>query len=155
MAPAVANDKLLGYKALYKTLLEDSKRGMAMAIRPFVDADNYPILVHCIHGKDRTGLIIMLLLMLCDVDQEVLLWRTIASIMLNLLQSATKFPGPSILILLYDFRQANWVSLWHYETWKLIGVARKKLQFPNSGLNLLSALMICHACNSRSVVSSI
>lgn len=71
MAPAVANDKLLGYRALYRTLLEDSKRGMAMAIRPFVDSDNYPILVHCIHGKDRTGLIIMLLLMLCNVDTEV------------------------------------------------------------------------------------
>ena len=71
MAPAVANPILLGYKALYKTLLEDSKRGMALALRPFVDLENYPILVHCIHGKDRTGLIIMLLLMLCDVAPEV------------------------------------------------------------------------------------
>ena len=73
MAPAVANNKLLGYTALYRTLLEDSKRGMAMAIRPFVDPANFPILVHCIHGKDRTGLIIMLLLMLCNVETEVLL----------------------------------------------------------------------------------
>ena len=71
MAPAVANPLLLGYKALYKTLLEDSKRGMALALRPFVEIENYPILVHCIHGKDRTGLIIMLLLMLCDVAAEV------------------------------------------------------------------------------------
>lgn len=72
MAPAVANPILLGYKALYKTLLEDSKRGMALALRPFVDIENYPILVHCIHGKDRTGLIIMLLLMLCDVPSEAI-----------------------------------------------------------------------------------
>ena len=71
MAPAVANPILLGYKALYKTLLEDSKRGMALALRPFVEIENYPILVHCIHGKDRTGLIIMLLLMLCNVPSEV------------------------------------------------------------------------------------
>ena len=71
MAPAVANPLLLGYKALYRTLLEDSKRGMAMALRTFVEEDNYPILVHCIHGKDRTGLIIMLLLMLCDVQPDV------------------------------------------------------------------------------------
>ena len=73
MAPAVANPILLGYKALYKTLLEDSKRGMALALRPFVELENYPILVHCIHGKDRTGLIIMLLLMLCDVPAEVII----------------------------------------------------------------------------------
>lgn len=72
MAPAVANPLLLGYKALYKTLLEDSKRGMALALRPFVELENYPILVHCIHGKDRTGIIIMLLLLLCDVEPEAI-----------------------------------------------------------------------------------
>lgn len=71
IAPAVANPLLLGYKALYRTLLEDSKRGMALALRPFVEDENFPILVHCIHGKDRTGLIIMLLLMLCGVEPEV------------------------------------------------------------------------------------
>ena len=25
------------------------------ALRVFVEAENYPILIHCIHGKDRTG----------------------------------------------------------------------------------------------------
>ena len=45
--------------------------GMARALRLFANAANYPILVHCIHGKDRTGLIIMLLLMLADVPDEV------------------------------------------------------------------------------------
>lgn len=71
MAPAVANPALMGYNALYKTLLEDSKRGMARAMRVFASEENFPILVHCIHGKDRTGLVIALLLMLCDVDPEV------------------------------------------------------------------------------------
>ena len=37
----------------------------------FVDADNYPVLVHCIHGKDRTGLIVMLIMLLCSVEPEV------------------------------------------------------------------------------------
>ena len=72
MAPAVANPGLMGYKALYKTLLEDSKRGLARAMRVFADGENYPVLVHCIHGKDRTGIVIALLLMLCDVDTEVI-----------------------------------------------------------------------------------
>lgn len=29
------------------------------------------MLVHCIHGKDRTGLVVMLLLLLCGVAHEV------------------------------------------------------------------------------------
>ena len=70
MAPAVANPLYLGYRALYRTLLEDSKRGMARALRVFVDEENFPVLVHCVHGKDRTGLIIMLLLLLCDVNRK-------------------------------------------------------------------------------------
>lgn len=35
-----------------------------------MDAENFPILVHCVHGKDRTGLIAMLLLGLLDVDKQ-------------------------------------------------------------------------------------
>ena len=71
MAPAVANPLLMGYKALYRTMLEDSKRGIARAVRVFAAAEAFPVLVHCIHGKDRTGLVIALLLMLCDVDSQV------------------------------------------------------------------------------------
>ena len=71
MAPAVANPLLMGYKALYRTMLEDSKRGIARAVRVFAAAEAFPVLVHCIHGKDRTGLVIALLLMLCDVDPQV------------------------------------------------------------------------------------
>ena len=119
MAPAVADPLLMGYKALYRTMLEDSKRGIARAMRVFAAPENFPVLVHCvspqslelcsseltsdparwcwqqqqqqqragslgsdeqrtelglllqIHGKDRTGLVIALLLMLCDVDPQV------------------------------------------------------------------------------------
>ena len=51
MAPAVANPLYMGYKALYKTILEDSKRGIAKAMRVFCDPDNLPVLIHCIHGE--------------------------------------------------------------------------------------------------------
>lgn len=30
--------------------------------------ESYPVLIHCTQGKDRTGLIIILVLLLCDVD---------------------------------------------------------------------------------------
>ena len=95
MAPAVANPLYLGYRALYKTLLEDSKRGMALALRVFVDEENFPVLVHCIHGKDRTGLIIMLLLLLCDVDRKArgLLWQISPSPVIRLHDSSSSY-GP-------------------------------------------------------------
>ena len=48
-----------------------SKPSFAVALRLFASKENYPVLVHCIHGKDRTGLIIMLLLLLCDVPPKV------------------------------------------------------------------------------------
>ena len=43
---------------------------IAASLRLFADAENFPILVHCVHGKDRTGLIAMLLLGLLDVDEQ-------------------------------------------------------------------------------------
>lgn len=48
-----------------------SRLSVAKALRIFARPENYPILVHCIHGKDRTGLIVMLLLLLCDVPPQV------------------------------------------------------------------------------------
>ena len=47
------------------------KKEIAKALRVFVDHNNYPVLVHCIHGKDRTGLIVMLIMLLCSVEPEV------------------------------------------------------------------------------------
>ena len=47
------------------------KKEVAKALRVFVDHTNYPVLVHCIHGKDRTGLIVMLIMLLCSVEPEV------------------------------------------------------------------------------------
>ena len=43
------------------------------------DANNYPVLVHCTQGKDRTGLVVMLLLLLLDVSTRVTTADYIAS----------------------------------------------------------------------------
>ena len=52
-------------------VIVQGKKEVAKALRVFVDQSNYPVLVHCIHGKDRTGLIVMLIILLCSVEPEV------------------------------------------------------------------------------------
>ncbi|KAL3144317.1 hypothetical protein ABBQ32_004079 [Trebouxia sp. C0010 RCD-2024] len=79
MAPAVADSHKLGYDKLYRLLLDHGKKEIAKALRVFVDADNYPVLVHCIHGKDRTGLIVMLIMLLCSVEPETVVLDYIQS----------------------------------------------------------------------------
>lgn len=36
------------------------------------DENNYPLLVHCTQGKDRTGMVVLLLLMLCGVEEDAI-----------------------------------------------------------------------------------
>lgn len=74
MAPAVADSSKLGYTKLYRLLLDHSKNEIAKALRVLTKEENFPVLVHCMHGKDRTGLLIMLILLLCSIDpQEALM----------------------------------------------------------------------------------
>lgn len=73
MCPAVADPGIMGFKELYITLLDKSREGIATALRIFVDPSNFPILVHCVHGKDRTGMIIMLILLLSEVPVQAIL----------------------------------------------------------------------------------
>ena len=49
-----------------------SKKEIAKGLRVLTKAENFPILVHCVHGKDRTGLFIMLVMLLCGIDPQVL-----------------------------------------------------------------------------------
>lgn len=44
----------------------------AAVLRVFAKDGSYPTLVHCAHGKDRTGVIIMLLLLVCDTPHEAI-----------------------------------------------------------------------------------
>lgn len=73
MAPAVADATKLGYEKLYRLLLEHSKKEIAKGLRVMTKEENFPVLVHCMHGKDRTGLLIMLLLLLCGIEPQAAL----------------------------------------------------------------------------------
>lgn len=42
-------------------------------IRKIVLENNYPILIHCVTGKDRTGIIIMLIMKLLDFSDEAII----------------------------------------------------------------------------------
>ncbi len=59
----------MGYFKFYKLLLEKARLPLARAVRLFADKDSAPVLVHCIHGKDRTGLLAALLLLMLGVGE--------------------------------------------------------------------------------------
>jgi protein-tyrosine phosphatase len=50
--------------------LDHSTREIKSCFDILAHADAYPVLVHCTQGKDRTGLIVLLILLLCGVGQE-------------------------------------------------------------------------------------
>jgi protein tyrosine/serine phosphatase len=60
----------MGYLHFYRILLEEADWRLAQALRTLASPAALPVLVHCIHGKDRTGLVAALLLRLLGVDRE-------------------------------------------------------------------------------------
>eukprot|EP00892_Ulva_mutabilis_P000341 jgi/Ulvmu1/10307/UM060_0109.1 len=73
ISSAVADPDTFGYGRLYILFLEHSKAQIAKIFSVLSNKDNYPLLIHCIHGKDRTGLAVMLLLRVCGVDYDTIL----------------------------------------------------------------------------------
>lgn len=57
---------------LYLDLLEDSQDKIARVMKIFVEHENEGIYFHCTAGKDRTGIISMLLLDLIKVPREII-----------------------------------------------------------------------------------
>ena len=53
-----------GLIGLGQNSIESSGAELQQILKMFADKENYPILVHCKSGKDRTGLVTILLLLL-------------------------------------------------------------------------------------------
>ena len=61
-----------GHDGLAIDTLEFSKAEISNVFSILCDESSYPVLVHCTQGKDRTGLIILLALLLCGVSKEAI-----------------------------------------------------------------------------------
>jgi protein-tyrosine phosphatase len=62
----------MGLIGLATSSLDVCKGEVKQVFDVLADENNWPVLVHCTQGKDRTGLIVMLVLFLLDVDQDVI-----------------------------------------------------------------------------------
>lgn len=67
---AFSDENLLGFFKYYVIMLEHSKPNIAAVLRNFTHKEKLPALVHCAHGKDRTGVLTALLLAACGVPDE-------------------------------------------------------------------------------------
>lgn len=56
----------------YVQILEFTKGAVVDILRVISEEENVPVLVHCAHGKDRTGLIIAVILSCLGVDDDVI-----------------------------------------------------------------------------------
>ena len=59
-----------GLTGLGMDTLNTSWKELHQVLDVFADTTNYPIMVHCTQGKDRTGLVVLLLLSLLQIDRE-------------------------------------------------------------------------------------
>ncbi|MAU11438.1 MAG: hypothetical protein CL607_16570 [Anaerolineaceae bacterium] len=54
-------------------MIEQNPQIFAQVFQRLADAENYPVLIHCTAGKDRTGVTVVLLLRLLDVPEQVVI----------------------------------------------------------------------------------
>ncbi|KAF1920102.1 protein-tyrosine phosphatase-like protein [Ampelomyces quisqualis] len=62
----------MGLVGLAKSSLDVCKSEVKQVFDVLADQQSWPVLVHCTQGKDRTGLIVMLLLFLLGVDEAAI-----------------------------------------------------------------------------------
>ena len=57
----------------YVDMVEHSKGAIADILRVVADPGNVPVLIHCAHGKDRTGMVVGLILACLEVEDDVII----------------------------------------------------------------------------------
>ncbi|KAL8695517.1 MAG: hypothetical protein Q9218_000095 [Villophora microphyllina] len=62
-----------------KDTIDSSGSELRQVFQVLADADNYPIYFHCTQGKDRTGLIALLLLLILGIPLDVIIVDYLAS----------------------------------------------------------------------------
>lgn len=65
-------------RGVYRTILTEHHADLGRAIRVIAEADG-PVVVHCTAGKDRTGLVVALVLLALEVDAETVLADYVAT----------------------------------------------------------------------------
>ena len=58
----------------YFRMMEHTKPAIFAALKVFCDESNLPVLIHCSQGKDRTGVITMLVLSSLGVEESEIIW---------------------------------------------------------------------------------
>ena len=72
-------DGLIYMQDTYLRYITESSEQFSKALRVFLDKENYPILINCTLGKDRTGFIIAMLLSALDIPEETIINDYMAS----------------------------------------------------------------------------
>lgn len=61
-----------GLKGLNHDFIDYCGEQIVQVIRIMIASATYPILIHCTQGKDRTGLVVAIVLSLCDVPRPLI-----------------------------------------------------------------------------------
>ncbi|KAI7861365.1 protein-tyrosine phosphatase-like protein [Spinellus fusiger] len=62
----------MGVSVMYKQLTLHCKSEIRHSLDVFTDPKNYPIHIHCSHGKDRTGILACLVQSIAGVPEEII-----------------------------------------------------------------------------------
>jgi protein-tyrosine phosphatase len=72
MIPSIFVGSKLHRLVMLQHLIWDLYTICVQAFREFASVNRYPILIHCTQGKDRTGLLVALILLLLDVPLDAI-----------------------------------------------------------------------------------
>ena len=71
-APRTFDPRTVTLEEIYETVLTRHQGDLGLVVRTVASAEG-PVLVHCTAGKDRTGLVVALILSALDIDRDIIL----------------------------------------------------------------------------------